>query len=119
MIESFSDMLKELVRAWSEQHGLKLPKYVLYLRDGVSESQYIAVRRSEVDHIHGVFRELATELKIKLSEKDLPQITAIVVTKRHHTRFYENPPKNHAGRDDGSTNTKPGLCVDKDVTHYY
>lgn len=112
-------MLTELVCVWSEKHNRQLPKYVLYLRDGVSESQYVAVRRNEVDRIHGAFRDAATKLKIKLSEQDLPSITAIVVTKRHHTRFYENPPVQQYGKDNGRSNTKPGLCVDQDVTHYY
>jgi hypothetical protein len=106
MIQQFSAMLKQLLTAWSAANGGRLPKYVLYFRDGVSDSQYIQVRREEVDKIKEVFKDFRLGAQI-------PKVTAIVVTKRHHTRFYKNPPvekrdaKNRVV-DDGSTNTIVG-----------
>ena len=106
-------MPEELVRACSNKHGRQFPKFVLFFRDGVSEPQYNSVRREEVDTIRRVFKDL---------HADPPQITAIVVAKRHHTRFYENPPqaartkRNGDLIDDGSTNTPSSQCnISNDV----
>lgn len=106
MIEHFEVMLKDLLKLWQNKHSGSLPKYIIYFRDGVSESQYLAVRRAEVDKINKVVAD------VRGSVKDPPQVTAIVVTKRHHTRFYKNPPKEPkqrpSGAVEGDTNTPVG-----------
>lgn len=56
--------------------------------------------------------ELSTDMKqLSIGPNEKPRITAVIVIKRHHTRFYpENP------RDD-RWNCLPGTCVDSVVTH--
>lgn len=51
----------------------------------------------------------ATEV---LEEGYTPPITFITVQKRHRTRFFPKGPD----ADDGSSNVRPGMCVDQDVT---
>lgn len=89
-------MLEHLIRKWKANHGDVNPRHILYFQDGVSDSQYAAVRTHEVDRI-------ATLL---LNTFGVPPaqvtVTAVVCTKRHHTRFY---------RETSNDNTRPGkLC---------
>jgi eukaryotic translation initiation factor 2C len=45
-----------------------------------------------------------------------PQITVIVVGKRHHVRFFPSNPSNQ-NEADRSGNCKAGTIVDSDITH--
>lgn len=76
------------------------PLHVLYFRDGVSESQYDAVGAHEVNRIRHVFHTHFDGAYV--------MITAVICTKRHHTRFYnELPiPVETRGRP-SNRNTKP------------
>lgn len=92
-------MFNEQLVAWKTNNGGKLPKHIIYFRDGVSESQYSAVRQSEVR----CFLRAFDMMKQKDSIVEFPTVTALVVTKRHHTRFYPNGTANIV-----RGNTKPG-----------
>ena len=117
-------MVKERVKDWVEEQKQpgqpgKMPKNILYYRDGVSESQYSAVRDLELPHIRtaysSAFDELVSEGKIKEYENSKTvNLTAIVVAKRHHVRFYPAP----KGRMD-KDNCYPGTYVDNVVTPPY
>ncbi|ESK90827.1 argonaute-like protein [Moniliophthora roreri MCA 2997] len=80
------------------------PKRLLFFRDGVSEGQYKQVKDQEL----AVLRNVCTEMRIN------PQITFIIVAKRHHFRFF--PPT--AGQiADRSGNCPAGTVVDTGITH--
>src|SRR4051794_26269261 len=95
-------MVQERIIAWhqnaTKNGGLvgiaSLPASILFYRDGVSESQYGMVYLEELPKImDGCSAALAS---LKLNNKTgitsnaewRPKLTLIVVTKRHHTRFY-------------------------------
>jgi eukaryotic translation initiation factor 2C len=98
-------MMKERVLAWynktkkdpklkNEPWKKRLPEHVLFYRDGVSESQYGMVLFEEKDQILDGCQEAFKELRrdknnrIKTSDKWAPKLTLLVVTKRHHARFF-------------------------------
>lgn len=91
-------MLQERMNAWQTvgKHNA-WPQNVLYFRDGVSESQYSEIRRREVDRIRIVYAANGQAV--------VPKIMAVVVTKRHNTRFY--PTADGISRNNG--NTPPGM----------
>jgi eukaryotic translation initiation factor 2C len=90
-----------------------LPENILYYRDGVSASQYAEVMREELPRIKETFEKVAVE-KGKTAAKF--KLTAVIVTKRHSTRFF---PAKAADAQNGNNNTKPGTLVDSVVTSPY
>ncbi len=82
-------MICERLTAYYPKNNNKLPSHILFYRDGVSESQYGMVKDEELPQIRDGFLRAAEDLRIK--ENKLPQITLIVVGKRHHARFYVEP----------------------------
>ncbi|KAM0720086.1 hypothetical protein Q7P37_004222 [Cladosporium fusiforme] len=119
IISAMETMTKERLREWAAQNSNMLPQHILFYRDGVSDSQYSDVRRHEVSAIRSAWNELKTSEKLK-SPKTQVKITAIVVTKRHHTRLYPDPDLEE--KDDHkttSTNCLPGTIVDHTVTWPY
>lgn len=55
-IDKLWDMVKERLIDWAEARGGRLPKRILFYRDGVSESQYDKVIREEMTQIHKAFK---------------------------------------------------------------
>lgn len=97
-------VFERLLKYQSKQK--KLPKHLLFYRDGVSESQYGMVRKEELPQIEGACRRvLAMPGGNKLT---MPLITLVVVGKRHHARFY---PK--VEPEDKNKNLPSGTVVDK------
>ena len=109
-------MVTERLNAWADFHGngSTVPDNIIYYRDGVSAGHYSKVQKVELRAIHTAYdtvREAKSLPRAKLN------LTAVIVTKRHHTRFY--PTK--TGKKDryGNNNCVPGTCVDKLVTSPY
>ena len=50
-IDKMWDMVKERLIDWAMQHERKLPRRILFYRDGVSESQYDQLRQKEIPQI--------------------------------------------------------------------
>ncbi|KAF2865540.1 hypothetical protein BDV95DRAFT_554523 [Massariosphaeria phaeospora] len=102
----------------------KFPTKVLYYRDGVSESQYDEVIRTELPAIGAAFESVFHHLKrvfpperlAHITEVPAFKLTAVVVGKRHHTRFYPTKP---ADAMKGNENCRPGTLVDNTVTSPY
>jgi hypothetical protein len=101
-------MVAERLRAWRpiQKRPNDLPSKVLYYRDGVSEAQCIEVRQTEVEAIRAAYRILQPGKKNPI----VPNITALVVIKRHHTRIY---PKNL----DPKVSCSAGTIVDSGITN--
>jgi eukaryotic translation initiation factor 2C len=127
IIQEVEAMVTERLEDWIRLSAKKtLPKNILYYRDGVSVTQYVKVKTTELEAIREAYRKLAEESRTN------PEVnlTAVVVTKRHHTRFFPisvsqpDPPggkkRIYPDRDSlGNQNTKPGTFVDQLVTSPY
>ena len=72
-------MVSERLDLWMQNNKGNLPERILVYRDGVSESQYEEILRTEVPVIQA-------ECVKKGSNSTL--VAFVVVGKRHHTRFY-------------------------------
>jgi eukaryotic translation initiation factor 2C len=132
-ISDLTGMMKERVIAWynktkgdkalkTQAWKSRLPDHILFYRDGVSESQYGMVLHEEKPQILDGCAQAFTELKkskgngIVSKDKWKPNLTLLVVTKRHHARFF--PMKDFEGKkyvkdnEKGDINLKSGLVVD-------
>jgi eukaryotic translation initiation factor 2C len=122
--EKLAEMVTERAFAWYSENNNTYPKNILYYRDGVSESQYKTVKDKELPSIVKGFEAFVEQSKVQGQGKgkgkavDPPKvkITAVVVTKRHHTRFYPKAPKD---KQAGNGNCKPGTLVERGVTSPY
>ncbi|GAB2280238.1 Protein argonaute 7 [Dionaea muscipula] len=97
--EILGDFLREVKR---------LPKRIIFFRDGVSETQFYKVLEEELQSIRSGCAILFPGYK--------PLITFAVVQKRHHTRLFpdETDPNCKLFADD---NVPPGTVVDTVITH--
>jgi eukaryotic translation initiation factor 2C len=116
-------MVRERISDWYDENGKKYPKNILYYRDGVSESQYMTVKLDELPHLRTAFNQFWEETESQTNNNKSPlgdpptvNITAVVVTKRHHTRFY---PRAEADKQYRNGNCKPGTLVERGVTSPY
>lgn len=108
--------MKERFLAW--YHAKKpLPTNVLFYRDGVSESQYGKVLHDELPQIEAGYRAACHHLDRPAPAEINLKITFVVVTKRHHARFYpeKDPPENQKSSKTYPHNFPAGTIVDTDV----
>ncbi|EAT81960.2 hypothetical protein SNOG_10566 [Parastagonospora nodorum SN15] len=121
-IVEVEDMVRERLEAWaaarkaeSTDLGIteELPQSIIYYRDGVGTGQYETIKKIEVAAIRAAYNKLATQYGLSTDVK----IHAVVVVKRHHTRFY--PMNASEGDKFGNENTLPGTFVDRLVTSPY
>jgi eukaryotic translation initiation factor 2C len=96
-------------------HKKVVPKNIIYFRDGVSAGHYNKVQVVEVAAIYEAFDIF--QAKLNDLKPESVNLAAVVVTKRHHTRFYQEDPAK--GDKFGNRNTHPGTCVDQLVTSPY
>lgn len=111
--EQLHGMVVERIRDWVAVNRNQLPKKILYYRDGVSEGQYVQVKKYELPSITTAFEEVAKGMRLTTAPKF--QLTAVVVAKRHHVRFF--PLDKDADRV--NLNCMPGTIVDCAVTSPY
>lgn len=103
ILDKMTELMDGRLRHWAKINK-SLPANIIVYRDGVSEGQYAEVVRDELASIR---RSIKNQYK-----SAPPKITFIVVTKRHHVRFF---PTNAEGCDDKS-NCKNGTIVDRGIT---
>lgn len=87
-----------------------VPHHLYYIRDGVSEGQYMQVLEQEVRWLRNMLIEGVSP---KFS---MTKFTVIIASKRHHLRFL--PDKNDRCQD-SEGNPFPGVLVEHDITHPY
>lgn len=122
IIDDMKDMVKERLSDWQSVNGKdKLPQNILFYRDGVGESRYAELRTTEVLRIKAAWEEKFYAIhQRKPDPKEQVKLTVVVVTKRHHTRFY---PTDILARQGSmrhmSRNCPPGTLVDSGVTSPY
>ncbi|XP_014477471.1 PREDICTED: protein argonaute-2-like isoform X2 [Dinoponera quadriceps] len=100
-------MLKHIVFYVKEMR--KIPKKIIFYRDGVSEGQIAMVLDKEIRCIKEACREYA---RVKPEFK--PELTFVIVQKRHHIRLF---PTRKEDSDDKNYNVKAGTIVDTEITH--
>ncbi|EMD38649.1 hypothetical protein CERSUDRAFT_113827 [Gelatoporia subvermispora B] len=100
-------MLEQLLR---DYHDVKKdwPQRIIFFRDGISQGQFGQVAARELMLIRRAFERIGN-----FQGGSSPKITYIVVTKRHHVRFF---PKEGNRNVSNSENCLPGLVVDKNIT---
>lgn len=104
VITDLKGMFLEVYRYWLANFGNKFhAQKIIMFRDGVSEGQFQEVMTHEIEALRSACVSLDANFK--------PKITYIVVTKRHHTKFF--PSRNDADR---SGNIPAGTVVDRDIT---
>ena len=110
MVTDLDSMLKSRLRLWKTLGGhTSFPENLLFYRDGVSEGQYQSVLDIELPLLRQACAEVYPPEQTK---KGLPNISIIIIGKRHHTHFY--PTKSEDA--DRSANPKNGTVVDRGVT---
>lgn len=116
MIVELKEMLTQCLHRW-QTHNHRLPENILFYRDGVSDTQFDALRSVELPQIEAACAAISS----KVSEDRnpfgkapyKPKLTFVVVSKRHHTRFY--PQSNDRSDKDANDNCKPGTVIDSEV----
>lgn len=80
IVSDLRDMVHERLSAWADQRNL--PSRVVVYRDGVSESQYQQVLTNELPQVEAAIDSYF----MNHPGQQRPQVTLLVVGKRHHTR---------------------------------
>ncbi|KAG6712964.1 hypothetical protein I3842_05G127000 [Carya illinoinensis] len=108
IIQDLGAMVGELLEDFYQEVN-KLPKRIIFFRDGVSETQFYKVLQEELQAIRGACSRFP-DYK--------PLITFAVVQKRHHTRLFpfENDPSS-TQTPFSDENIPPGTVVDTVITH--
>ncbi|KAJ4974636.1 hypothetical protein NE237_007810 [Protea cynaroides] len=104
IIQDLGEMVAELLEDFYQEMK-KLPKRIIFFRDGVSETQFYKVLQEEL----GAIRVACSKFP---SYK--PAVTFMVVQKRHHTRLFPNKSSPSSILDE---NIPPGTVVDTVITH--
>ncbi|KAJ5640648.1 hypothetical protein N7528_000273 [Penicillium herquei] len=104
MITDLGPMLEGRIMRWFALNKV-LPENIIIYRDGVSEGQYNTVMKYEITQIRSMCER-------RYGRGKGPNLTFIIVTKRHHVRFF--PTKSNDM--DKNANPQPGTVVDRGVT---
>ncbi|KAF9484944.1 argonaute-like protein [Pholiota conissans] len=108
IIENLRDFVGEALDNFGSKNGP--PRNLVMFRDGVSEGEYEAVAEHEIKAIKAAIQDVWTKRKV---EKPEPNLTFIVVGKRHHAVFFPTSPRDA----DRTGNFSPGVVIDTDITH--
>lgn len=103
-------MFEDILKAYYQRKGKKLPTNIVFLRDGVSEGQLKIVLESELTKIYAMMDRVYTNFKLTL-----PKVTCMVVQKRHKVRMMRKQPVQT--RNGPDYNIQPGTVVDSEITH--
>ena len=78
VIKDMKNVTKKLLMKFYDQNDGRKPEKIVMFRDGCSEGQFLTVLAKELVAIRTACKEL--------EEGYQPEVTFIVVQKRHHTR---------------------------------
>ncbi|GAV57115.1 PAZ domain-containing protein/Piwi domain-containing protein/DUF1785 domain-containing protein [Cephalotus follicularis] len=108
IIQDLGEMVGEILDDFYQEIN-KLPKRIIFFRDGVSETQFYKVLQEELQAI----REASSRFP-----SYRPLITFAVVQKRHHTRLFPHDADPSSSQNQFSDeNIPPGTVVDTVITH--
>lgn len=106
MIEAIGAMFSDLLDVWKSTHNQRLPKNVVYLRDGLSEGQFDKLYKEEIPQLRKAYKDSSPGMDTEL------HVFAASVQKRHHKRFAPT----QLVDADKTGNCKAGLVVDRGIT---
>ena len=86
MVQMLQEMLTTRLEHFKKVNDQRLPENLLLYRDGVGVGQYQIVLDEELPRLRDACRRVYGKDYV---EGAYPQISLIVVGKRHHTRFYK------------------------------
>lgn len=109
IITDFGIFVKEALHYFYKENG-KLPLKIVYLRDGVSDSQFKEVLKTEWNAMLDAFKDFQ---HIQRGYEKIVKVTMLIVQKRHHTRFF---PGKTGISDDRNNNVPTGTVVDTTIT---
>ncbi|KAF9973718.1 eukaryotic translation initiation factor 2C, 2 [Actinomortierella ambigua] len=104
LIADMEGMIIDLLKTFFQSTNQK-PQQILFYRDGVSESQFEEVMKSEVAGIKNACKRLEATYN--------PKLTFVVIQKRHHARLFPTRPQD----TDRSGNCRAGTVVDEGIIH--
>merc|ERR1719481_2164045 len=104
VIQDMKNVTKNLLMKFHSANKGRKPEKIIMFRDGVSEGQFLTVLARELLAMRQACKELEDGYE--------PQITYIVVQKRHHTRFF--PVDNNKYKNG---NALAGTVVDQGINH--
>lgn len=108
IIQDLAAMVEELLDDFYQQVN-KLPKRIIFFRDGVSETQFSKVLKEELQAIKEACGRFPGYN---------PPITFAVVQKRHHTRLFpSDTDQSFEATQLFNENIAPGTVVDTVITH--
>nr|XP_043624917.1 protein argonaute 7 [Erigeron canadensis] len=108
IIQDLTAMVEEILHDFLRELS-KLPKRLIFFRDGVSETQFQKVLSEELQAIRAAC--------LRFSGYN-PPITFAVVQKRHHTRLFPAELVSSSGKNMFTDeNVPPGTVVDSVITH--
>ncbi|XVF03276.1 hypothetical protein REPUB_Repub04eG0247500 [Reevesia pubescens] len=107
IIQDLAAMVGELLDDFYQEVN-KLPKRIIFFRDGVSETQFYKVLKEELQAV----REACARFP-----GYKPPITFVVVQKRHHTRLFPFEIDPSTQNQPFDENIPPGTVVDTVITH--
>ncbi|KAK3277623.1 hypothetical protein CYMTET_14381 [Cymbomonas tetramitiformis] len=101
ILTNLKGMAMEILKEFQQAHG-RLPKFIVFLRDGVTEGQMLEVLQKEVQALIDALCELtgARSVKDRLRSNG-PRICFAVIRKGHKVHLYN-----------GDKNPEPGTVVD-------
>jgi len=105
VIHDMKEVTMTLLKRFKEETNGRKPEKIVMFRDGVSEGQFLIVLAKELCAIRAACTELEQDYK--------PEITYVVVQKRHHTRFF--PADNNQYHK--NNNALAGTVVDQGINH--
>ena len=99
MVQMLQEMLTTRLEHFKKVNDQRLPENLLIYRDGVGIGQYQIVLDEELPRLRDACRRVYGKDYV---EGVYPQISLIVVGKRHHTRFYRTLGSKIKPRGDGN-----------------
>ncbi|NP_001352995.1 Protein argonaute 18 [Zea mays] len=106
-IGGLEDIVKELLHAFANESKEKLQQLIFY-RDGISEGQFNRILEKEIPAIEKAWNALY--------DNEKPQITFVVVQKRHKLRLFPVD-DNYKIRSAKKKIVEPGTVVDSEICH--
>ncbi|KAJ5086789.1 hypothetical protein NUU61_008096 [Penicillium alfredii] len=103
-VENLREMIVGRLKVWQEHNKGSLPQNILIYRDGVSEGQFPMVKNEELPAVREAVKDMYRQ--------NIPNISIVVVGKRHNVRFYAT----QKADEDRTANLINGTVVDRGVT---
>lgn len=110
IISDMRGMMRELLEGYQKRNKDRLPQHIIFYRDGVSDGMFRQLVDSEINDMRHACQDIEYQYNITYK----PNITVVVVQKRHHTKFVCEDLKNQIGK---GLNVPSGTTVDKMIVH--